>query len=234
MLKVLGLCAGYGPIPVLDGVEFSVDGGTAAAVLGPNGVGKTTLLRTLMGLVTATAGTIILNGRDITADPPHARARAGLGSALQGQSVFPRMTVREQLRYAMAAKNRRPGFPSDLLNRLPVLAPLLDRSGDALSGGERQLVALASCLCTRPEVLLLDEPTEGLQPGLVDRILELLLAAKRQDRLTILLAEQNLEFAASLCDRIFVMRRGAIAAVAEPDALRAAEREPDLPAAGTS
>ena len=233
MLTVSGLCAGYGSMPVLNGVEIVVEAGTSAAVLGSNGMGKTTLLRALMGFLPATAGRVVLNGRDVTKDAPQQRARAGFGYVPQGRGVFLRMTVRDQLRYAMAAKR----YPStdlpDILERFPVLPPLLDRTGDALSGGERQLVALASCLCTRPKMLLLDEPTEGIQPAFVQVILNLLIELKERDNLTILLAEQNLEFAAGLCDQALVMRKGSIAATFAASAIRESHSELDELLVGT-
>lgn len=232
MLKVTGLCAGYGSVPVLDGVSIDVGTGTAMAVLGANGMGKTTLMRALMGFLTVTAGKVVLDGLDVTDDPPQERARAGFGYMPQGQGVFLRMTVRDQLRYAMVAKGRAAGNLSDILDRFPVLPPLLDRTGDALSGGERQLVALACCLSTRPGTLLLDEPTEGLQPSFVDQILELLIMLKRHDGLTILLAEQNLDFATALCDQVSIMRKGSIAVTAPVAAIRDASTDVDLLLAG--
>lgn len=232
MLRVVGLCAGYGSVPVLAGVDIDVRPGTAMAVLGANGMGKTTLMRALMGFLTVTAGQVMLDGRDLTAEPPQERARAGLGYVPQGRGIFLRMTVRDQLRYAMIAKGRTGGNLADVLDRFPVLRPLLDRTGDALSGGERKLVALACCLGTRPGTLLLDEPTEGLQPSFVDQILELLIMLKRHDSLTILLAEQNLEFAAALCDQVSIMRKGSIAATAPVAAIREASTDVDLLLAG--
>ena len=225
MLTVTGLRGGYGSVPVLNGVDITVETGTAAAVLGANGMGKTTLLRTLMGFLTATGGRIVLDGHDITRHAPHQRARAGFGYVPQRRGIFPRMTVREQLHYAAAAQGCAPASLSDLLDRFPVLAPLLERTGGALSGGERQLVALASSLGTRPRMLLLDEPTGGIQPTFVDTILELLVELQRRDNLTILLAEQNLEFTAGLCEQVFVMRRGIIAATRPASAVRDAPSE---------
>ncbi len=218
MLKVTGLCAGYGLIPVLDRVDLSLDAGTAVGVLGPNGVGKTALLRTLMGFLTVTAGRVEFNGRDVTADPPHFRARAGFGYVPQEQGVFLRMTVREHLRYAMTAAGGRANTLSGTLDRFPVLAPLLNRTGGTLSGGERKLLALACCLCTRPRLLLLDEPVEGIQPGFVDRILELLIALKRQDHLSILIAEQKQEIIEKLCDQTLILRKGSVVAAVESSA----------------
>ena len=232
MLRVVGLCAGYGSVPVLAGVDINVRPGTAMAVLGANGMGKTTLMRALMGFLTVTAGQVMLDGRDLTAEPPQERARAGLGFVPQGRGIFLRMTVRDQLRYAMIAKGHPGGNLADVLDRFPVLRPLLDRTGDTLSGGERKLVALACCLSTRPGTLLLDEPTEGLQPSYVDQILKLLIMLKRHDSLTILLAEQNLEFAAALCDQISIMRKGSIAATAPVAAIREASTDVDLLLAG--
>ena len=227
MLSVTGLCGGYGSIPVLNGVDLEVPTGTAAAVLGSNGMGKTTLMRALMGFLTTTRGRIALEGRDITHDAPHERARAGFGYVPQGGGTFLRMTVSDQLRFAAAARGRGPADVSPILERFPILTPLLGRTGDALSGGERQLVALAACLCTRPQLLLLDEPTEGIQPTYVDAILELLAELKERDHLTILLAEQNLEFAAELCDQVFVMRKGIIAATIAAAAVRESSLELD-------
>ncbi len=212
MLRVTGLCAGYGSIPVLDHVEMTVQPGEAVAVLGSNGMGKTTLMRALMGYLPATSGSIEFDGRDITADPPYRRTRSGFGYMAQGHGVFPRMTVRDQLRYAITAKGRNTGNLTDILDRFPVLTPLLDRTADVLSGGEKQLLAIASCLGTNPRLVLLDEPTEGIQPSLVNAIRDVLDKFKQSQRPVILLAEQNTQFAVSLCERILVMRKGAIAA----------------------
>jgi branched-chain amino acid transport system ATP-binding protein len=218
-----GLEAGYGRIRILNGVSLEIASGSAVGILGHNGMGKTTLLRTLMGLIPATAGTVHLDGHDITQAPTHARARRGLAYVPQGRQIFPGLTVAENLRMAAVAAGKPPATVERVLTEFPELTRLLDRSGGALSGGEQQLLALARALCTEPRLLLLDEPTEGIQPSIVQAIAERLASLRRSRGLTLLLVEQSLDFIHALSDRVLLIQRGRIVRELAPDALEAQE-----------
>jgi urea ABC transporter ATP-binding protein UrtE len=208
MLDVLDLHAGYGNVPVLTGISFTVAEGGLTGILGHNGMGKTTLLKTLIGLLPTTAGHIRLAGADITRTPAHERARRGLGYVPQGREIFAGLSVRDNLRFALAAQGRPPADALDqVLAEFPRLEPLLERPGGALSGGEQQLLALARCLCTVPKLILLDEPTEGIQPSIIDEIIDRMLALKSPD-LSVVLVEQNLDFIRQLADRVLIIQRG--------------------------
>jgi ABC-type branched-subunit amino acid transport system ATPase component len=218
MLEVENLHSGYGRIGILAGVSFMVNRGEIVGVLGHNGMGKTTLLRTLIGELSASAGVIRFQGRDITRAGAAARSQAGIGYAPQGQGVFPGLTVRENLRLGeMSAKG--PSAVPELLERFPILQLLLDREARALSGGERQVLALARCLAGRPSLVLLDEPSDGVQPSIVDDIAVQLQALLSAWNLTILLVEQDLKLVAALAKRVFVMQKGRITAELESTAL---------------
>jgi len=210
MLTVQDLSAGYGRIQVLNGVSFAVAEREFVGVLGHNGMGKTTLLKTLVGLVRATAGRVQLAGADITASPPHERARRGVGYVPQGRGIFPALSVRDNLRMGVISGRAEAAVIDALLVEFPRLAPLLDRLGGALSGGEQQLLALARCLAGEPRLLLLDEPTEGIQPSIIEDIVELLRALRERRGLTIVLVEQNLDFIRALSERVLIIQKGRI------------------------
>ena len=212
LLQATGLCAGYGAIPVLRDITLAIDAGDSVGILGHNGMGKTTLLRTLIGALRCTAGTITLNGSDVTRAAPHARARLGMAYVPQGREIFPGLSALDNLRMGLV-KTGADGKPgSDGIERLlqdfPRLKPLLDRAGGSLSGGEQQLLALARALAGKPTLLLLDEPTEGIQPSIIDEIAETLATLRQRLQLTIVLVEQNLEFIASVSQRVLVIKRG--------------------------
>jgi branched-chain amino acid transport system ATP-binding protein len=217
MLEVLDLHAGYGAVPVLAGISLGVAAGEFTGVLGHNGMGKSTLLKTLMGILPATSGRILLEGEDITGQPSHQRARRGLGYVPQGREIFPALSVRENLRFAVAAHGR-PGLAAieQVLEEFPRLKPLLDRPGGALSGGEQQLLALARCLVQEPRLMLLDEPTEGIQPSIIETIAEKLAELRTKRSLTMILVEQNLDFIKGLSDRVLVIQKGRILRAVEP------------------
>ena len=211
MLKVTELHAGYGRIPILNGVNLDVAEGQVLGILGHNGMGKTTLIKTLMGFIDTTQGTIQLEGQDITRASPNRRARAGFGYVPQGRDIFPRMTVRDNLRFAVAASGSTSKTKVDeILDQFQRLVPLMDREGGALSGGEQQILAIARCLCADPKLMFLDEPTEGIQPSIIEQIAELLSMLKQKSQLTIVLVEQNLEFGSSLSDRVAIIQKGTI------------------------
>jgi branched-chain amino acid transport system ATP-binding protein len=221
MLDVQGLRTGYGRIPILNGIGFAVNEGEFVGVLGHNGMGKTTLLRALMGFLPATAGSVQFAGVDVTALEPYRRARLGLGYVPQGREIFPGLSVLDNLRMGcskQAGSNETETIWA-VLGEFPRLKNLLDRPGSALSGGEQQLLAIARCLCGKPRLILLDEPTEGIQPSIIDEIVETLLRLRDGSGLTMILVEQNLDFIAALSQRILVIQKGRITQEVSPDDL---------------
>ena len=221
MLDVSGLHSGYGRIPILAGVTLRVARGEFVGILGHNGMGKTTLLRTLMGYLPATGGHVSLLDREITALSPTARARLGIGYVPQGREIFPALSVRDNLRMGcLLAKGDDERVIEDILSDFPRLHAYLDRLGGALSGGEQQLLALARCLCGGPQLLLLDEPTEGIQPSIIEEIAETLQAVGQRRALTILLVEQNLNFISTLSHRVLILQKGVITREISPGVAR--------------
>jgi branched-chain amino acid transport system ATP-binding protein len=220
MLEVEDLSAGYGRIPILTNVTFSVAAGEFVGVLGHNGMGKTTLLRTLMGYLPATSGRVTFEGKDLTRAEPYVRARAGLGYVPQGREIFPALSVLENLRMgALKGKGDETAIIAAVLEQFPRLKRLLDRRGGALSGGEQQLLALARCLVGDPKLILLDEPTEGIQPSIIDEIIETLGRLRDRGGLTMILVEQNLEFISALSSRVLMIQKGVIVRSARPEEL---------------
>jgi urea ABC transporter ATP-binding protein UrtE len=221
MLQVDNVHAGYGRIPVLSGINFTVAEHEVVGVLGHNGMGKTTLLKTLIGQIPLTRGTIRFGGADISKMSSFRRARAGIGYVPQGRLIFPNLTVRENLRMGFIEDgiHSEDNTVKDVLARFPRLDPIVDRMGGALSGGEQQILALARCLCGRPKLLLLDEPTEGIQPSIIEEILEILLGLHRYQGLAIIVVEQNLDFVQALSDRVLLIEKGTITGEVSPEAL---------------
>ncbi|RXT54210.1 ABC transporter ATP-binding protein [Bradyrhizobium betae] len=227
MLNVDNIYAGYGRIPVLSGISFTVTDHQVVGVLGHNGMGKTTLLKTLIGQISLTSGAIRFDEADMSRKSSFLRARAGIGYVPQGRSIFPNLTVLDNLRMGFVPAS---GYPEEqaikgILAQFPRLDSIIDRAGGALSGGEQQILALARCLCGRPKLLLLDEPTEGIQPSIVDEILEILIRLHRDHGLAIIVVEQNLEFIRRLSDRVLVIEKGVITGEISPLAL---EETPEL------
>ena len=218
MLDVQGLRTGYGRIPILNGVSFSVNEGEFIGILGHNGMGKTTLLKALMGFLPATGGRVRFGDDDVTTLEPYRRARLGLGYVPQGREIFPGLTVLDNLRMGCS---KQPGsveqdIIAGVLEQFPRLKALLDRAGGALSGGEQQLLAMVRCLCGNPRLVLLDEPTEGIQPSIIDEIVETLLRLRASSGLTMILVEQNLDFIAALSQRVLIIQKGAITREVQP------------------
>ena len=211
ILNVRDLHAGYGRVPVLHGIDFSVNEGQIVGVLGHNGMGKTTLLKTLMGMVPATSGRIEFDGVDISDEPAYERSRLGLGYVPQGRGIFPQLSVYDNLRMGVVEHGEEEHEAIEaVIQEFPALQPLLDRSGGALSGGEQQILALARCLISKPDLVFLDEPTEGIQPSIIDGIIDLLKRLNTEQGLAIVLVEQNLEFVTSLSDRVLLLQKGDI------------------------
>lgn len=225
MLEARELVAGYGAIPILHGLNLSISDNEYVGILGHNGMGKSTLMQTLIGHIRPMSGSITLDGKNITGDGPHRRAKKQrIGYVPQGREIFPALTVRENLLMgALSGTERNRGIVEDVLKDFPRLLPLLDRNGGALSGGEQQLLAIARCLCGKPRVMLLDEPTEGIQPSIIDEIVDLLQSLRKRSGMSIILVEQNLDFIHALSDRVLIMQRGEITKTISPEHLHDAE-----------
>jgi urea transport system ATP-binding protein len=221
-LAVTDLHARYGRIPILNGVRLEVAAGEFVGILGHNGMGKTTLLRALMGFVPAARGRIVFDGTDITHEPPYARARRGLGYVPQGREIFPGLSVRDNLRMGFAGRGAEERLDA-VVQTFPRLAPLLHRRGGSLSGGEQQLLAIARCLAGQPRLILFDEPTEGIQPSIIEELLAVLQRLHQTQGLTIVLVEQNLEFIAQLAKRVLLIQKGSIVRELPPADLRHAD-----------
>jgi branched-chain amino acid transport system ATP-binding protein len=220
MLSVTDLTAAYGRIQILNGMSFAVAEGEFVGILGHNGMGKTTLLKALIGVVRATGGQVQFQGRDVTSLPAHRRARLGIGYVPQGREIFPTLSVLENLRMATAALGAADAEVIEpVLEDFPRLKALLDRPGGALSGGEQQLLALARCLCGRPRLILLDEPTEGIQPSIIEEIVERLTMLRDRRGLTVVLVEQNLDFIRALSQRVLIIQKGRITQEVTPERL---------------
>lgn len=212
-LDIKSLSGGYGKVPILHGIEFSVAENEVVGILGHNGMGKSTLLKTIMGFLPTSSGAVRFHGVEITRLSPYERAGLGIGYVPQGRGIFPQLSVRDNLRFAWHDYSG--GGEEEVIEAVladfPRLARLLDRMGGALSGGEQQLLALARSLMGDPEFLLLDEPTEGIQPSIIEEMSETLLRLRERRGLSILLVEQNFDFIADLSDRVLVLERGRIA-----------------------
>ena len=210
MLAVSGLNQYYGGSHILRDIALEVPTGQVTVLLGRNGVGKTTLLKTLMGLVPAARGSIRFEDRDITRLAPYHRARAGLGYVPQGREIFPRLTVEENLQMGLATLPRSASLPQRVFELFPVLKSMLRRRGGDLSGGQQQQLAIGRALCMNPRLLILDEPTEGIQPSIIKDIERVIRLLAEQGKMAILLVEQYYDFARSLADQYLVMERGEI------------------------
>jgi branched-chain amino acid transport system ATP-binding protein len=223
MLTIAGLNTHYGASHILHGVDLTLSKGRIAAILGRNGVGKTTTVKTVMGLVQPTRGSVRLASRDITGWPPHLVARAGVAYVPEGRLIFPDLTVIENIRVA----ERRPAtaWPLDkLLELFPALHQRRGNRGSQLSGGEQQMLAIARALVSDPDVLLLDEPSQGLAP-LVVRELARVIRHLRDAGVTILLIEQNMKLAEAVADELHIMVKGRIVYSADPQRFRAEEEQ---------
>jgi len=218
VLEVDRLHSGYGRIPILEGVSLSLKEGDVVGILGHNGMGKTTLLRTLIGEIKANQGTIRFDGEDVTRLNIYRRARRGMGYVPQGRDIYPQLSVLENLKMGEVIRGGESAIP-EMLEYFPLLKGLLNRPGRTLSGGEQQILALARCLVGRPKLILLDEPTEGIQPSIVDQILEKLETLSADLNLTILLVEQDLQFIAKLAKSVLIMQKGRIVTTITPDQL---------------
>jgi len=210
MLSVTALNQYYGSSHTLRNVAFEAPTGAVTVILGRNGVGKTTLLRCLTGLLPVRSGAIRFDGTDVTKAPAHARARLGMGYAPQGREIFPRLTVEENLKLGLATKPAGTPIPQRIFDMFPVLADMLRRRGGDLSGGQQQQLAIGRALAAAPKLLVLDEPTEGIQPSIIKDIERAIRRLASEGGMAILLVEQYYDFARSLADRYVVLSRGEV------------------------
>ena len=198
----------YGGSHILRDVSFDAQLGRITVLLGRNGVGKTTLLKSLMGLIPIKTGSIEFDGKAIQKATPYERARAGIGFVPQGREIFARLTVEENLRMGLASKSASTPIPPELYELFPVLKQMLNRRGGDLSGGQQQQLAIARALAAKPKLLILDEPTEGIQPSIIKDIGRVIRMLADRGDMAIILVEQYYDFAAELADDYLVMERG--------------------------
>jgi len=210
MLAVKDVNQYYGGSHILRNVSLEVPAGKCMTLLGRNGVGKTTLLKAMMGLLPVRSETIAFEGKSMNGLPPYARAALGLGYVPQGRDIFPRLTVGENLEMGLATKKRGTGIPGFIFEMFPVLKDMLNRRGGDLSGGQQQQLAIGRALAMRPKVLILDEPTEGIQPSIIKDIERAIRKLTSGGDMAILLVEQYYDFAKGLADHYVVLSRGEV------------------------
>ncbi len=210
MLTISNLNQFYGGSHILRDVSFEVPKGACTTILGRNGVGKTTLLKCLVGLVPIRSGGLTLEGVDISKLPPYERARLGVGYVPQGREIFPRLTVEENLLMGLATKSAAAKIPARIFEMFPVLKDMLRRRGGDLSGGQQQQLAIGRALACDPKLLILDEPTEGIQPSIIKDIGNVIGSLAKGGEMAILLVEQYYDFAQALADHYVVMSRGEV------------------------
>ena len=222
MLTVSGLKSGYGALPVLHGVDLSISAGEVVGLLGRNGAGKTTLLRTLGGALATQAGTIRIDGRDVSRSRAYMRARAGIAHVPQGRGIFGRLTVEENLEVGTRAAGKIDvkRLLDEAYAHFPILRDRRRQMAGTFAGGQQQMLAIARALCGQPKALLLDEPSEGIQPNIVQEIGELVPRLARERGIAVLLVEQNLDLALHASGRCIVMDKGLIVHAAETSAFR--------------
>jgi urea ABC transporter ATP-binding protein UrtE len=210
LLTIDGLRSGYGGKPVLQGVDLSVRDREVTAVIGRNGVGKSTLMKAVIGLLPTTDGTIRFNGADIGAETPHARARRGIGYVPQGRDVFPRMSVEENLQVGLSISGARTADFEPVYAYFPILKERRRQAAGTLSGGQQQQLAIGRVLVGQPTLLLLDEPSEGIQPSIVQDIARIVVELNQKTGLTVVLVEQNIDMIRAMAQRCFVMDKGRV------------------------
>ena len=227
MLELKQINAYYGESHILRDVSFTVSDGEVVCLMGRNGVGKTTTLKVITGLLPARSGDLVFDGEDVTKVSTDRRARRGLAIVPQGREIIPHLTVRENLQLGFWARSDSPSAAvekaafDEVYHLFPKLTQILHRPGGVLSGGEQQQLAIGRALLSNPKLLLLDEPTEGIQPSIVDQIEDVIIGFKKSRRFAILLVEQGLHFAARLAEKYVVMAKGAVVAAGKSDELSA-------------
>jgi urea transport system ATP-binding protein len=221
MLKVKQLNQYYGSSHTLRGITLGVEKGQCLALLGRNGVGKTTLLKCMMGVLSPANGEVVLGGRNITRLRPHERARAGIAYVPQGREIFARLTVEENLLMGLATKSGKQGrlISEEVLELFPVLKEMLHRRGGDLSGGQQQQLAIARALLAQPDYIILDEPTEGIQPSIIKDIEAVIKLLRARGTMGIILCEQYFDFALALADHFVVLSRGEVVASGTHDVM---------------
>lgn len=210
LLSVKDLRGGYGGKPVLQGIDLDVHEGEITAVIGRNGVGKSTLMKSIIGLLPATAGSIMFRGRDVRSLVPHSRARLGLGYVPQGRDVFPRMSVEENLQVGESISGARGAGFEPIYGYFPILKERRRQAAGTLSGGQQQQLAIGRVLVGKPALLLLDEPSEGIQPSIVQDIARIVVELNRSTGLTVVLVEQNIDMIRAMAQRCYVMDKGRV------------------------
>lgn len=220
MLKTEGLTLHYGGSQILHGVDITARAGEVTCIMGTNGVGKTSLLKAIAGTHPRSGGTLTLDGQAVGRVPPQAMARRGLAYVPQGRMIFPLLTVRENMETAFAVLPRAERFiPDEIYELFPILKDFLNRRGGDLSGGQQQQLAIARAMLMKPKLLLLDEPTEGIQPNIIQQIGRVIKYLRDTKGMTIVLVEQYFDFAHDLGDRFYVLKRGAVAMEGTKDSL---------------
>jgi len=224
MLDIIDLDTYYGESRIINKLNLSIEKGSVTCLIGRNGVGKTTTLKSIMGLVKTPAGKIIFDGKDIIKLPAYDRVRLGIGYVPQGRDIFPQMTVRENLELGLqplAGKKHKAEIPEYIFELFPTLPKFAKRKGGDLSGGQQQQLAIARALAAEPKILILDEPTEGIQPSIIQDIGRAIRKINSEKGITVLLVEQYLEFVLEISDHLFIMEKGNVVlsgATAEQDA----------------
>lgn len=221
MLRIDNLHASYGGSLVLQGVDMEVPPGQIVAIMGRNGVGKTTLMRTVVGLVPPKKGQVFLDGEDITGLPPHQISNMGISYVPQGKEIFQSFTVYENLRLGIVKFHRKARtIPQEVFDYFPILEERKEQKAGSFSGGEQQMLAIGRALVSDPKILLLDEPSEGIQPSIVDEISQILAKINQEKGVTILIVEQNVDLILEVAKQCFFMEKGRIVNWAEIDHLR--------------
>ncbi len=223
MLKVSHMDACYGESRIITDLDMEVENGQIACLIGRNGVGKSTTLKSIMGLVSTPKGRILLDGKEIIKMPTYDRVKQGIGYVPQGRDIFPQMTVKENLELGLTTTGREKKVPDYIYDLFPILPKFSARRGGDLSGGQQQQLAIARALVTKPKILVLDEPTEGIQPSIIQDIGVAIRRVNKELGITVLIVEQYLEFVLNISDYIYMMEKGSIVMQGKTGELDAAQ-----------
>lgn len=223
MLKVSHMDAYYGESRIITDLDMEVENGQIACLIGRNGVGKSTTLKSIMGLVSTPKGSILLDGKEIIKMPTYDRVKQGIGYVPQGRDIFPQMTVKENLELGLTTTGREKKVPDYIYDLFPILPKFSARRGGDLSGGQQQQLAIARALVTKPKILVLDEPTEGIQPSIIQDIGVAIRRVNKELGITVLIVEQYLEFVLNISDYIYMMEKGSIVMQGKTGELDAAQ-----------